>query len=355
MPIMATALGMLFPRLAGRLPKTRIADLPTPLREYSFTTTPTPLTVLVKHDDVSSELYGGNKIRKLEYILQRALDRNAKRVATFGAVASNHALATAVFAQQLGLGCTCFLSHQTKTPQAPLALNMHLLQHTEIVRFGGDRASRMQTLRKFLQQRRTWVIPMGGSSWLGVMGFVDAGLELAAQLATERIAPPARLYVANGTMGTAAGIALGLALAGLATEVQAVRVTHEHIANRAAMLRLINKTAMMMHRLDASVPADIAAQVRLRFRDEFFAGGYAHSDAATDNALALARSELGITLDSTYSGKAMAALLSDAADPRYADQSRLFWNTYNSRALPVSPQSPTDVSGLPPEFLRYYV
>ena len=355
MHMMGTALGMFFPRLAERLPQTGIADLPTPLREYAFTTTPAPHTVLVKHDDLSSKLYGGNKIRKLEFILRRAMDRGAERVATFGAVASNHALATALFAQQLGLGCTCFLSHQSKTPQAPLALNMHLLLGTEIVRFGGDRSDRVQTLRRYLQQRRSWVIPMGGSSWLGVVGFVNAGLELALQLSAEHIAPPDRLYVANGTMGTAAGIALGLALAGLATEVQAVRVTHEQVANRAAMQRLLQKAAGMMRGLDASVPADIAAQVRLNWRDEFFAGGYAHSDAATENAMALAHADLGITLDSTYSGKAMAALLSDAADPRYAGQSRLFWNTYNSRVLPVSPLRPADVSGLPPEFLRYYV
>ena len=352
---MADTLGMLFPQLATSLPKTGIASLPTPLREYSFASTSRPVAVLVKHDDLSSELYGGNKIRKLEYILQRARERNAQRVATFGTVASNHALATAIHARQLVLECTCFLSHQAKTAQAPLALNLYLQQHTEIVRFGGDRASRVQTMRRHLQHRHVWVIPMGGSSWLGVMGFVNAGLELAAQLDVAKIRAPDRLYVANGTMGTAAGLALGLALAGLATEIQAVRVTHEQIANRTAMQRLIAKTATMMRCLDTSIPADIATRVRLRFRDEFFAGGYARSDAATDRALALAHSDLGLTLDATYSGKAMVALLSDAEDPRFADQTRLFWNTYHSRELPVSSELPADVSALPQEFLRYYV
>jgi 1-aminocyclopropane-1-carboxylate deaminase/D-cysteine desulfhydrase-like pyridoxal-dependent ACC family enzyme len=352
---MADTLGMLFPRLAERLPKVSIANLPTPIRAYSFVSTPARVAVLIKHDDLSSELYGGNKIRKLEYILQRALDRKAQRVATFGAVASNHALSTAMHARRLGLGCTCFLSHQSATPQAPLALNMHLLQHSEIVPFGGNRAGRVQTLRTHLRGRRAWVIPVGGSSWLGVMGFVNAGLELAVQLDSAGSAAPDRLYVANGTMGTAVGLAIGLALAGLATEIQAIRVTHEHIANRVAMQRLLVKTASMMHRLDASVPADVAARVKLCLRDEFFAGGYARSDAATDRAIALAQSDLGLTLDSTYTGKAMAALLSDAAEPRLAGQSLLFWNTYHSRALPVSSTLPADTSALPQEFLRYYV
>jgi 1-aminocyclopropane-1-carboxylate deaminase/D-cysteine desulfhydrase-like pyridoxal-dependent ACC family enzyme len=352
---MADSLGMLYPRLATRLPKTSIASLPTPLREYSFASTSQPITVLVKHDDLSNELYGGNKVRKLEYLLHRARERNAERVATFGTVASNHALATAVHARQLGIQCTCFLSHQSKTPNAPLALNLHLKQGTEIVRFGGDRASRVQTLRRHLRYRHTWVIPMGGSSWLGVMGFVNAGLELALQLEAAQLTAPDCLYVANGTMGTAAGLALGLAMAGLATEIQAVRVTHEQVASRAAMQRLIQKSAILMRRLDASIPADIATRVKLRFRDEFFAGGYARSDAATDRAIALAHGDLGLTLDTTYSGKAMAALLSDAESPRGAGQTRLFWNTYNSRPLPVSSQRPADTSALPEEFLRYYV
>lgn len=352
---MADAIGMLFPRLATRLPKVAIANLPTPLDEHRLHDAATEISLLVKRDDLSSELYGGNKIRKLEYLLARARERDARRVATFGTVASNHALATSIHAEQLKLDCTCFLSHQAKTAQAALALNMHLKLRTEIVRFGGDRASRVATLRHYLQKRRTWLIPMGGSCWLGVMGFVNAALELALQLEAERRAPPDRLYVANGTMGTAAGLALGLALAGLATEVQAVRVTHEQVANRAAMQRLIAKTAIVMRRLDTAVPADIAARVRLRFRDEFFAGGYARSDAATESAIATAQRELGLTLDNTYSGKAMAALLCDAGQPQFAAQRLLFWNTYHSRALPVSAQQPADVTALPQEFLRYYV
>ncbi len=352
---MTDSLGTLFPRLAMRLQKTSIADLPTPLREYSLSSLSAARPILVKHDDLSSTVYGGNKIRKLEYIFRRAKERNAKRVATFGTVASNHALATAIYATKLDLECTCFLSHQSKTPKAALALNMHLRNHTEIVRFGGSRGSRITTLRKYLQNRGAWVIPMGGSSWLGAVGFVNAGLELAAQLESGGAEAPDRLYVASGTMGTAAGLVLGLALAGMPTEVHAIRVSHESISNRTAMQRLINKTALMMHRLDAAVPADIAQRTRLCFRDDFFGAGYAQTDAATDRAVAIARNDLGLALDTTYSGKAMAALLHDAEQASLAKQSLLFWNTCNSRDLPVSSALPDDTSQLPEEFLRYYV
>ena len=320
--VMTDYLGQAFPELAQRLPKTSLADLPTPVTESVLTLGSQQRSIAIKHDDLTGQLYGGNKVRKLEYILQRARDRHAKRVATFGTVASNHALATALYASALNFGCTCFLSHQANAVKAPVALNMHLRNNTELVHYGGGRADRVQTLRKHLWNRHAWVIPMGGSSWLGAVSFVNAGLELADQVAAGDIAAPERLYVANGTMATAAGLALGLALAGLHTQVHAIRVTHEFISNRAAMQRLIAKTATFMRRFDASIPADLANMTRLCFRDEFFGDGYARSNSATDRAIEIARDQLGLALDMTYTGKAMAALLHDDADEQSGNQNQ---------------------------------
>jgi D-cysteine desulfhydrase len=348
------SLGMQFPELAAQLPKSPIADLPTPLDEVELADALATSRIFVKRDDLTNKLYGGNKVRKLEYLLQRARERDARRIATFGTVASNHALATALFATALGFECTCLLSHQSKTPKAPVALNMHLRNGTEIVRFGGARRARVATMRTTLQHRRTWVIPMGGSCWLGVVGFVNAALEMVAQLEAANAPMPERLYVANGTMGTAAGLALGLALVGVATEIHAIRVTHEFVANRGAMLRLLNKTAAMLHRLDGTIPADLASRCNVVFRDEFFGEGYARSTPAADLAIAYARERLDLLLDTTYAGKAMAALLHDAAAGSLAGQTVVFWNTHNSRVLPVSATRPVDVSALPEEFLRYY-
>lgn len=348
---MSDPLTRLFPVLASRLPKLQLADLPTPVSLHEVSTAGRSHTIVIKHDDVTGPLYGGNKVRKLEFLLRRAGDKNAKRIATFGTVASNHALATALYARSLGFECTCFLSHQAKTPNCARALNMHLANGTEIVRFGGKRSEMIATLRRYLLGREAWVLPPGGSSWLGVIGFVNAGLELADQVNAGELREPDHLYVANGTMGTASGLALGLALAGLRSNVQAIRVTHEFMANRPAMQRLIQKTGALMHVLDASVPGDLASRVNLTFRDEFFGDGYARSNKATDRAVEVAKTEFGITLETTYTGKAMTALLHDLD---HDAGNMLFWNTYNSRPLPAGTELPEDTSGLPEEFLRYY-
>lgn len=350
---MTDALANAFPQLGKRLRRVPLADLPTPVMQKEVETPAGSRTVAVKRDDVSSALYGGNKIRKLEYIFRRALDHGATRVATFGAAGSNHALATAILAHNIGLDCTCFLAHQKRTPKVPYTLNMHRRLGTEIVRYGGS-IERLPLFREHLQHRKIWVVPLGGSCWLGAVGFVGAGLELAEQVAQGSIACPDRIYIANGTMGSAAGLLLGLAAAGMPTEVHAVRVADNEFTNPAILDRLMRKTALLLNRFDASFDAGLADRTRLRWRDDFFADGYAVFDDTTANAVSFASSELELSLETTYTGKAMAALLHDVQQPDYDGGTYLFWNTHNSSPLPVSGDKPDTLENIPEDFLRYY-
>jgi D-cysteine desulfhydrase len=342
------------PALAGNLRKVALANLPTPVGRRAIPVAWGVRDIGIKYDNLTSSYYGGNKLRKLEYLLQRAIDKRAKRVATFGSVASNHALATALYAGRLDLGCTCFLSHQVNSPAVANVLSLLLQCGAEIVRFGGDHRSRVETMRRYVRGRRSWVIPLGGSSWLGAVGYVGAGLELAAQVEAGEIDAPARIYMATGTMGSAGGLALGLALAGLQSEVQAVRVSPEEIMNRKRLDHLMAKTASMLNSLDPGIPADLHRRARIEVRHDFFAGGYARSDAVTAAAIDVARDALGLDLEPTYTGKAMAALLHDAGQPRHRDEFLMFWNTYNSNPLPEIQESAIDMALLPEDFLRYF-
>jgi 1-aminocyclopropane-1-carboxylate deaminase/D-cysteine desulfhydrase-like pyridoxal-dependent ACC family enzyme len=343
-----------FPVLGERLSRLHLASLPTPAKTHKVQTESGGRTIAVKYDNLTGDLYGGNKVRKLEYIFPRASGKYNLRIATFGAVGSNHALATALYAHKAGFECTCFLSHQAKTPLVAATLNMHLRDGTELIRYGGDYPSRISTLRQNLWGRHAWVIPMGGSSWLGTVGFVAAGLELAEQIANREVPAPDKLYVGSGTMGTAVGIALGLALAGLKTEVNAVRVSVTSIMNANAMQTLCEKTAAMMRRLDDTVPHELGKRANLRIRDEFFGPGYAQATPATLDAIEFAKRELELTLEPTYTGKAMAALLADMNEPVNDELNLLYWHTYNSVPLNVPDNQPLDEARLPEEFLRYF-
>ena len=343
-----------FPALGRKLKKVQLTTLPTPVREVQYRRHQKAQVVWIKEDNLTGKPYGGNKVRKLEYLLQPALDKRRSRIATFGAVGSHHALATALYARRLGLGCTAFLSHQARALSIPATLNTHLRIGTEIVRYGGAYCDRIKTLRRHLGSRNAWVIAAGGSSWLGAVGFIDAALELAEQIDAQQLPMPERIYVATGTMSTVAGLAIGLAIAELPTEIHAVRVSHIGIANIARLERLIKKTALMLNRLDPSFPADISERARVILRNEYFGSGYAHSDATTDAAIATAIDQFDLKLESTYTGKAMAAMLDDLDTADDAGGRFLFWNTYHSAPLEQSAEQPPDSSKLPAEFLRYF-
>jgi D-cysteine desulfhydrase len=329
-----------------------LADLPTPVSVRALTSGSKRHEITVKHDDVTAEDYGGNKIRKLEYLLQQASTKRAKRVATFGTVGSHHAIATALYAKRAGFECTCFLSHQSMRPGLGNALRFHLQNETEIFRFGGDRKKRVATLRKHLQGRNAWVVPLGGSTWQGTVGYVNAALELAAQIKSGELTCPSRLYIALGTMGTAAGLALGFALEGIDIEIQAIRVTLDRYANKAALNRLMRKTATMLNAIDPGIPADLANRTNLRFRSEFLGDGYGRTDDVTERAIAIAGDELDLSLECTYSGKAMAALLHDLDEG--VDGPVLFWNTYSSRPMMIDESIEPDFERVPREFARYF-
>ncbi|MGI9202543.1 MAG: 1-aminocyclopropane-1-carboxylate deaminase/D-cysteine desulfhydrase [Woeseiaceae bacterium] len=343
-----------FPDLGNCLPRLNLASLPTPVKSQEINVGNATHSLSIKYDNLTGTLYGGNKVRKLEYIFPRAIERHRLRIATFGAVGSNHALATALYARKAGFDCTCLLSHQAKTPLIGRTLNAHVKNNTELICYGGSYHERIGILRKSLWGRHTWVIPIGGSSWLGTMGFVAAGLELTEQIKRGEIPKPDRLYVGTGTMGTAVGLALGLASGGLDTEINAVRITPGSLTNLGAIRALTCKTAAMMHALDETVPPDLAGKTNIRLRDEFFGPGYAESTIASEAAVRFGLDQLDLALETTYTGKTLAAVLSDLQSPTACKLNPLYWHTYNSAPLDVPADRPLDTNALPENFLQYF-
>lgn len=345
-------LALRYPAIAAALPGAGLCNTPTPLCRHSLAIGGHVCRLLVKHDEKSGELYGGNKLRKLDYLLGGALDREAEFVATFGAIGSHHAIATALYGRHLGMTPICFLGHQASVERVYATLAAHVANATRIVRFGGTPRERFRLVRAQLRGRRAAIIPAGGSSWLGTVGFIDAALEFAAQLQTLGTQRPVRLYVASGTMGTTAGLALGFALAGANVEVQAVRVTSARYVNPAATRRLMQRTVRMLRRIDPGFPARLEDRTRIRLRDEFAGDGYTRPTPAGREAMLVARQQLGLELENTYTAKAFAALLHDVAKPD--DAWPAFWNSYNARPLPACRNARLKDTALPADFARYF-
>ena len=352
------ALADRFPALAERLPTVPLGDWPTPLQAAAARALPGPCAGLwLKRDDRCATPYGGNKVRKLEFLLADALRKGHEAVFTFGVAGSNHALATAIYARQVGLGAHLLLTPQSNSSFVGRNLKMgrwagarHLHCATEAA---ANRMARILELRGRGDQPAPYRVPGGGSSALGTVGFVNAGLELAAQVRAGEIPEPDYVYLALGTMGTAAGLALGLAVAGLRTRLVLVRVVREDIASPRRFRALYHGAARLLHHHDPRFPLAPLDRSRIELRHEFIGPGYARFTEEGMAALSFARDAFDIGLEGTYTGKAMAALVADLRAGRLADRNVVFWNTYNGQAPPPAAMA-LDYRELPPPFHRYF-
>jgi D-cysteine desulfhydrase len=291
----------------------------------------------IKRDDLTSGVYGGNKVRKLEFLLADALREGALRVITSGGAGSNHALATAIYGKKAGLKTVLMLFRQPNSHSVRYNLIMNLVSGAELIHHDTHEEhvqSFEETIRRYesADGRSPYVIPLGGSSPMGAMGYVNAGLELAAQIAAGELPPPSRIYLALGTMGTAMGLLLGLKAAGIKTNLQAVRAVPNYVAGIDKCHLLFTQTNELLREMDPSFPSCTLEAEDLTIRHEYFGEKYGMFTPEAVDAATLLKESDGIILDGTYTGKAGAAFLADVRSNM--DGPVLFWNTKNSRPLP---------------------
>lgn len=293
-----------------------LGQFPTPVGLVEFPGTSGPIGV--KRDDLTARPYGGNKVRKLEFLLADAEAQGHKRVATVGALGSNHVLATAIYGRARGFAVTAILFPQLETEAVRHKLSLLKKLDVKII-FTRGRWDIPWKVWSHRRSREHYWIPAGGSSPVGALGYVRCGQEISQQVARGELPSPDLIYVALGTGGTCAGLLAGLQLP-RPPKIIGVRVVDRIVANRSRVMRLATTAAREVGR-----SLDELAEFSIDHR--FFAGGYARSNRAIDAAVNLSR-ERGLDLESTYSGKAMAALLFDATAGVHKDKNVLFVNTY---------------------------
>jgi D-cysteine desulfhydrase family pyridoxal phosphate-dependent enzyme len=313
----------------------RLAALPTPLEPARRLGAALGLPELwVKRDDLTALGLGGNKVRKLEFALGAALDAGCDTVVTFGALQSNHARQTAAACARLGLGCELVLTRAVPVtgPAFERSGNLllddlfgatvHVVAHDDAAL-----AATVDGVRHAVAARggRAWWVPPGGSDAVGTLGYVAAGLELAAQARDAGI-DLAHAVVATSTGGTQAGLLTGLRLAGSTAAVHGVAVYRDEARTHEAVAALATSVAEALG-TEAVDPADVSVD------GSFRGGGYGLPTPAMWAALdAWARTE-GVVLDPVYSGKAAAARAGWAADGRLAGGATVFLHTGGSPGL----------------------
>jgi len=344
-----------FPALAS-LPRVEIARLPTRVehlpdlgRELGSR------DFWVKRDDLTSSVYGGNKVRKLEFLLGRAIARKVDTVVTLGGIGTNHGLATAIFCRKYGLKCHLVLFPQPVTDHCRQSLKLYCSRGASL-HFAPSYASlagkvlwQIGVARLPPNAERVMFVPAGGSSPLGTLGFVNAGLELARQVRDGVLPEPEVIFCALGSGGTLGGIIVGVKLGGLRSRVVGVRVTPELVVNPGSVARLCNRTVRLMRRAGAKVGIGRFRAREILVDGRFYGGGYGNVTEDARRARELA-GRYGLKLETTYTAKALAAAR-DYAASKSGGGPILFWNTFNSADLSAEVDSVAWWE-LPPEF-RY--
>lgn len=344
------------------LPLATFAEYPTPLERVECQRLSDLFEggLWIKRDDRTSRSYGGNKVRKLGFLLGEALQKGFVSVLTFGSYGSNHALATAIHARSRGLEPHVVLSPQDPTPYASATLLAHAALGTVLHPTEGWDGRQTAALASREIERQDgmgpYVIPMGGSNAMGVLGYVEAAFELVGQTEGSGGVDSAgsgefdAVYVAAGTLGTAVGLALGFAAAGAATRVEAIQVTPPEVASESVARKLVADTVALLRSHSPSFPKLTYDDLSLTLRGDHLGPGYGILTPEASEAVALA-AECGYELETTYTGKALAAMIGDARSGKIGPSDRvLFWNTYSS----APKVAPGPIEALP-LVLREYV
>jgi D-cysteine desulfhydrase len=279
--------------------KINLAHLPTPLEKISFRAK----AFLVKRDDYTGSDFLGNKIRKLEYLLYEAKRDRAELIFTCGGDQSNHARATASAAAKLGINTKLFLwGEEKKQADGNLFLNkMYGAEISYLNKNEFDNVDEIMTeeRRKLTKKgKRVYVIPAGGSSTLGIWGYISFIYELKEQIDLKNIDG---IFSACGSCGTAAGLLVGAALNKTKIKIFAVNVLLPKEIIRKKILQLAEGAV-----LDFKLPCKIDER-NLEIIDGYSSEGYKNISDDKLKLLAEFAHSTGILLDPAYTGKAFCA------------------------------------------------
>lgn len=337
----ATNPGGLERLLASPPPRLRLARLPTPVERMPGLDVG-GAEVWVKRDDRSSELYGGGKVRKLEWVLASPPFDGDGPIVSVGGVGSHHLVALALFLRQQGRSLHALTFTQTLTPHVRGNLAVLVSSGARLWNVGSRARLPLAWLAYHVWRRpeRMGVpMPAGASTAYGCFGFVDAGLELAAQVEAGLLPMPTTIFVTAGSAGASAGLALGLALAGRAVRLHLVSSVERWAFNELMYRRMLGMAhrALVRHGLPQAHAAGGAMGLLRRAGVEWtidhgqVGGGYGVPTEAATRAMTDA-SAAGLRLETTYTAKCLAGMRRALAE-RPVDGPVLFWNTHGSNDL----------------------
>lgn len=316
--------------MLGDLPRVCLGHFPTPIDELQrLSSLLGGPRILVKRDDLTGLATGGNKTRKLEYLIADALDQDATTIITAGAAQSNHARQTAAAAARYGLQCVLVLA-----PMAPPVITGNLLIDDLLgarVRWtgGGDAYAAMKDVAREEREagRRPYIIPVGGSNAIGASAYV-AAMDEAVRQALDRDLHIDHIVVASGSGGTQAGLVAGARASNFWGRILGISVSRTAKVLSQVVLDLAQLTADSLG-LRVTIDAE-----SVQVNDDYLGDGYGVMGEGEREAIRLVARQEGLLLDPVYTGRAMSGLIDMIRRGEFTrKETVLFWHTGGTPAL----------------------
>ncbi len=355
-----------YPNLKDRIPWVAIAKYPTPVQKMENLGKELEHNNLwIKRDDISTDFYGGNKIRKYEFVYGKILKSGKKIVATAGGIGTNHGLAAVFVGNQFGLKTQLYLFPQPLTWHVQRSLLLYHHLGAKIIFVKGVYRLILRLLGVRLFKRNYYLMLIGASPLLGIgtslgtLGFVNAVFELKKQIDAGEIPVPDYIFVPCGSTGTAAGLIAGCKIVGLKTKIRPVRVADAIVINTKNIARTANKVIKLLRKYDKSVPNIIINENDFDLEIGYYGSNYGvktkRGQAAVDKIYELEGKQKDFKIETTYTGKTLAAMIDFAKQPENKEKVLLFWNTYNSVSLDDHLKKTNfDYTQLPKKFHKFY-
>lgn len=318
-----------FPDLGRRLPWVSLGRWPTPVVSAErFAAAAGLASLMVKREDLSHPECGGNKLRGLEFLLGEARARRADTLLTLGAAGSHHVCRTAYHAARLGITTTALLAPQASAAYVRRNLMAAMACGARLIPVNFVTIGPRLLVELLRPGRRAMFIPPGGTSPLACIGHVNAAFELREQMAAGLLPEPDVIFVAMGSLGTAAGLLLGCKLAGLGSQVVGVAVSYRWYCTPRRCVRVARRTLRLMRRLDPSVPDVVLRDDDVSVVTTSLGPGYAQFTEDAARAAGEFFEKESIALDGTYTGKTLDGLMQYVAANGLASRRLLYWHTY---------------------------
>ena len=330
--------------LFAPVPHVQLGFFPTPFYKLDNMSKALGVNLYIKRDDFTGmNLFGGNKIRKLEFLLGDAVAKGCKAVVTYGATQSNHAMETVSACRRCGLEPILYLTAVVKPDKEDVRANLLLDQvmgaEIHLVDIEPGESEDDAEARSFIMGAKhaaeltasgtpCYDVPMGGASHVGSIGFANGFVELAEQMDAMGLTAD-YVYHATGTGGTMAGLHAGRKLVGSQAEIRSITVSPKNDAYLTKVQNLANQVLA-----DLGSDLRVSRDTDLHMDNSYYLPGYEQPNEKASEAIKMLARLEGLFVDPVYTGKALAGLIDHIRTGKVEPGSNVvFWHTGGATAL----------------------